>query len=63
MTQHKEKMIELLSKGLTFKAIGKIFGVSRQRIHQVTGKTPGFQPLKEDEINAIMQEAKTNKLK
>ena len=31
----KEKLIELRQKGLSYQQIGQLFGVSRQRIHQI----------------------------
>lgn len=34
----KEKIIEYRNQGKTFKEIGEIFGVSKQRVYQVCGK-------------------------
>lgn len=38
----KEEIIKLRNQGKTFKEIGKIFGVSKQRVYQVCGKARKF---------------------
>lgn len=37
INERKEKMKEMYSQGMTFDAIGKSFGISKQRVYQLIG--------------------------
>jgi 5-methylcytosine-specific restriction endonuclease McrA len=43
MNTRKEKMEEMRQKGLSYQAIGKLFNISRSRVHQIiSGYSPDF---------------------
>jgi hypothetical protein len=56
-----EMLRALLAKGHTAKEIGVIFGVTKQRIHQIVGSTghpKGRRPFVSNKINAVLPKLK-----
>jgi hypothetical protein len=51
--ERNQKIKELYGKGLSFTTIGRQFGLSRQRIHQITGRSGYVYLLKCDKYYKI----------
>lgn len=43
-TRHERMILRMLLEGTTLEAIGRFFGVSKQRIHQISKDIPGVPP-------------------
>lgn len=48
MSERVEEMIRLYEEGMSLEAIGRLNGISRQRVHQLIGGTSGFKTIKVD---------------
>lgn len=63
MKENKEKMLELLKRGLSYRAVGEVFGVSKQRVHEICGKSPveiGWGGMSKKEIKALVSATRLN---